>query len=302
MKSVAVELEKRGYQVARNLSLARYTTMRVGCTSELVVYPRSAEELAAVLGLLEGMEVPWTVLGGGSNVIIGPELDGVVVSTKRLKRVRVLDGARLEAEAGAVLGQALNLALAGDLRGLEFAAGIPGSVGGGVVMNAGANGRELKDVIECVWVWHGGREVVLTADEIGFEYRKAHLPPGSVVTRARLRLTRGDGARGRAVVRELLKRRAATQPVEKANSGCVFKNPPDIPAGMLLEQLGFKGVRRGGAAFSTVHANFIINLGGATFGDVVALIREARRIAYEKRGIVLETEVKLLGAGGVEVS
>lgn len=295
MLRIKSALEKHGFMLSAGLPMNRYTTMRIGPEAELVVFPRSSEELVEVLKILNDLEAKWMVLGGGSNVIIGSKLDGVVISTKRMKKVLFEEGAGVMVEAGAVLGQVIKMCLCADLIGLEFAAGIPGTMGGGVVMNAGANGGEMKDVIECVWIWHEGRELKLTRDEVGFGYRRSMLPPGSVVTKTRLRLRRGSGRDAGVRVREYLRRRASTQPIETANSGCVFKNPPEIPAGRLLEELGFKGYRIGNACFSNVHANFIVNLGGAEFNDVVRLIEEAKRAAFERRGIILETEVKILG-------
>lgn len=296
MKGIIGELEKIGCPHWRGFPMKRYTTMRLGGAAELIIYPRDSRELVTVLNLLRQREVEWTALGGGSNVIIGPRLGGVVVSTKRLKGMRLYEGGRVEMEAGAILGQVLRKCLKDGLIGLEFAAGIPGTVGGAVVMNAGANGGELKDVIECVWVWHEGREIVLTPEEIGFQYRRSHFPEGSVISRARVKLSHGDGEAGAKRVREFLRKRAETQPVDSSNSGCVFKNPPQIPAGRLLDELGLKGYRIGGASFSTLHANFIVNSGEATIEDVLELIELAKRASYTKRGIVLETEVKILGA------
>jgi UDP-N-acetylmuramate dehydrogenase len=295
MLRVKSELEKKGVLLSTGFPMSHYTTMRMGPQAELVVFPRSSGELISVLEILNALEAKWIVLGGGSNVILGSNLDGVVISTKKMKGVLFEGNAGVVVEAGAVLGQVIKMCLSADLIGLEFAAGIPGTVGGGVIMNAGANGGEMRDVIECVWIWHEGRETELSRDEVGFGYRKSMLPPGSVVTKTRLRLRYGSGRDAGARVRQYLRRRASTQPIETANSGCVFKNPPEIPAGRLLEELGFKGYRIGNACFSHVHANFIVNLGGAEFSDVIRLIEEAKRAAFDRRGILLETEVKILG-------
>jgi len=296
MDDITRELDKMGCDYSRGFSMDRYTTMRVGGSTELVVYPGNAPQLVEVLTLLTEKGIDWTILGSGSNSIIGPDLKGAVVSTKRLKGIQIGEDGGIEVEAGASLGQTIKKCLKANLVGLEFAAGIPGTVGGALVMNAGANGGEMKDVTERVWVWHEGEEVALSPEEIGFQYRKSGFPEGSVITRALLRLSIGDGKAGEKRVKEYLKRRAATQPVESANSGCVFKNPPEMPAGKLLDELGLKGFRIGAASFSTLHANFIVNAGGARIEDVLELIKIAKERALEERGIVLETELKIIGA------
>ncbi|MEE9252130.1 MAG: UDP-N-acetylmuramate dehydrogenase [Thermodesulfobacteriota bacterium] len=295
MKSLIEAFESSGFKYETGFSMNRYTSMKVGGSAEVIVYPRNSSELIDILNLLRSHEVKWMVLGSGSNVIAGDKINGVVVSTKNMKRVDILDGGRVEAESGATLGQVLNLTLKAGLLGLEFATGIPGTIGGGVIMNAGANGGELCDVVERVWVWHEGKEIPINKDEIGFEYRGSHFPTGSVVTRIRLALKPGDTSLSKEAVKLYLKKRNKTQPVEIANSGSVFKNPKEMPAGKLLDDLGLKGYRIGTAKFSERHANFIVNMGGAKPGDVLKLIDFAKNTVYKKTGIVLENEVKIIG-------
>lgn len=278
--------------------MRNYLYLKVGGEAERLAYPRTMESLLALLSRLhaEGRKV--TVLGAGSNTIITERgMDGVVVSTKRLRGVR-FDGTAVEAECGAMLSSIMNNSIKRGLTGFEFAAGIPGTVGGSVYMNAGANGGEIKDAVREVYVWLGGEERKFERKEIDFEYRKSNLPPGSVVTRAVFELSRGDARRSERNVREYLSYRNRTQPVRMANTGSVFKNPPGESAGRLLESLGFKGMRVGGAKFSELHANFIVNFNRARADDVIELIERAKKAALEKSSVRLEAEVEIMGREG----
>ena len=285
--------EYPGCDTASGFPMSSYTSIRVGGRAGLVVFPRTPEALAGALSALSARGEPFAVLGGGTNTIVrdeGPPC--AVVSTSRLKGFQISPGGSVFALAGAPLAAVMNGAARLGLGGLEFAAGIPGTVGGAVCMNAGTDGGEVCDVLESVTVWTGGREREMGARELRPRYRDGGVPPGATVLSARLRLAAGnDPARLRAAIRERLASRKATQPVCEANTGSVFKNPRLIPAGRLLEELGMKSVSEGGASFSEVHANFIVNKGGATAADVLKLIDAARRRALAERGITLETEV-----------
>jgi UDP-N-acetylmuramate dehydrogenase len=293
---VIEEFERIGCEYRRDFPMNRYTSLRVGGIANLIVYPKNYLELIKVLDLLSSIGFQWTPLGGGSNTIVNDGgIKGAVVSTEKMRRIEILENRRILAEAGAVIGSVLNFSLRARLSGFEFAAGIPGTVGGGVVMNAGANGGEIKEVLESVWIWLNGREKVLSRDEIKFEYRKSHLPQGSVITRMIFSLGAGNGKESEKMVKEYMDKRGKTQPIKTSNCGSVFKNPPEIPAGKLLDELGFKGFQVGKATFSEIHANFIVNLGGAKATDVLRLIQVAKEQAFLKRGILLETEVGIIG-------
>lgn len=292
------EFEKIGCEYRRNFPMNRYTSMRVGGITDLIAYPKNCLELIKVLDLLSSFGFQWTPLGGGSNTIVNDEgIKGAVVSTEKMRGVEVLENGKVLAEAGAVMGSVLNVSLRAELAGFEFAVGIPGTVGGGIIMNAGANGGEIKDVVDRVWIWLNGKETVLSRDEIKFEYRKSHLPQGSVVTRAMFNLRAGNRKRSEKIVKEYLDKRSKTQPIKTSNCGSVFKNPPEIAAGKLLDELGFKGFQIGKARFSEIHANFIVNSGGAKAADVLKLIEVAKEEAFLKRGVLLETEVRIIGEG-----
>jgi len=289
------DIEKTGCEYLVDFPMKRYTSMRVGGTADTVVYPRASTELIKVLNLLRSLNVSRIVLGGGTNLVVRDSgIRDVVVSTKRMRRVELLKGNKVYAEAGAVLGSVLNFTLGAELGGLEFAAGIPGTVGGGIIMNAGANGGEMKDVVEEVHVWLDGEEVCLRGDEIKFEYRRSRLPERAIVIGVKIALRPG-GREGKKLVRAYLSKRWRTQPVEVPSAGCMFKNPKEIPAGRLLDELGFKGFQIGGAKFSEMHANYIVNSGGATALDIIDLVDIAKREVLLRRGMELDMEVKIIG-------
>lgn len=296
MNALILEIENIGCVVSRQYPMKKYTWLRVGGLADLVVQPNNSREFLEVLNLLSLSNIPWVVLGEGSNTIVYDEgISGVVISTKKLKKIEIIDGTKVLAESGTILGTILNKTIKAGLTGFEFAAGIPGTVGGGIFMNAGANNGEIKDVVDTVWVWLEGEEIALSRSEIKFEYRKSHLPQGSVITKALFKLEQGNSSESERNVKNYMTKRNSTQPVKMANTGSIFKNPPDIAAGQLIEELGLKGYGIGGAKFSDLHANFIVNSGNATARDVLELIETAKREALLKRGIKLETEVRVIG-------
>lgn len=295
MNEIVRELDRIGCEYYRKYFMKRLTSLRVGGPADLIVYPRTLDELLIILNVLSYYDTKWIVLGGGSNTIIADAgFRGVVIVTKRLKKITLLDDGGVLAETGAVMGTILNTTIRAGLTGFEFAAGIPGTIGGGVFMNAGANGGEIKEVVDKVWIWENGKEYVLSRDDLGFEYRKSNIRKGSVVTKALFKLGQGNKDFSQKLVKEFLDKRSRTQPIKTSNTGSIFKNPPEIPAGKLLDELGFKGVTVGGAKFSEIHANFIINSGHATTTDVLTLIKIAREEAHLKTGINLETEVRIV--------
>ncbi len=294
--TLASKFEKIGCEVKSKYPMDKYTWLRVGGEADLLVTPANATQFKEALDILHSSKINWVVLGEGSNTIVYDRgITGVVLSTKKLKKIEILEDQKVTAETGVILGTILNKTVKEGLTGFEFAAGIPGTVGGGVFMNAGANEGEIKDVIDRVWVWHDGREIELLRKDIKFEYRKAHLPPRSVVLKAKFALKSGNKAQSERNVKQYMEKRNETQPITMTNTGSIFKNPPDIAAGRLLEELGLKGYGIGGAKFSDLHANFIVNCGGASAQDVLDLIETAKKEALSKRDIKLETEVRVVG-------
>jgi UDP-N-acetylmuramate dehydrogenase len=283
--------------VRRDAPLARHVAFRIGGPADLLVIPRSLAELGAAMTVLWGDGIQPVILGQGSNVVIGDRgIRGVVVKIGKGVDHITMDDARVVAEAGAGLpGLALRTARRG-LTGLEFAAGIPASVGGAVVMNAGAHGHAMMEVVEQVLVLTPDGDRMLDHQALAFDYRSSILQHHPwVVASVSLRLQPGDPPELRARLETWLAHRGATQPIGPPSSGCIFRNPSGDHAGRLIELAGAKGLSVGGARVSDLHANYIINTGGATAADVLQLAEQVRGRVQDTRGIRLELEVKLLG-------
>ncbi len=297
MKDLKSIIEEKNIEFVETFPMNKYTTLKVGGEAKIVVYPSSHKELIELLDTLYNLDEEFVVLGAGSNTIIKDKgISKVIVSTKKLRHFTFDKASGIViADCGALLSTIMHQTTKAGFSGFEFAAGIPGTIGGGIYMNAGANGGEIKDVIDKIWVWDHGRLDQYYRDEIKFEYRKTHLPPNSVVTRASFKLKKADPTHLEKKIKSYLKKRNETQPVNQANTGSIFKNPPQIPAGKLIEELGLKGYKQGEAMFSSLHANFIVNTGNAKAADVIKLIELASKYAYEKKRINLETEVIIMG-------
>ncbi|MGQ0571510.1 MAG: UDP-N-acetylmuramate dehydrogenase [Armatimonadota bacterium] len=283
--------------VRRAVPLAQHVQFRIGGSADLLVIPRSLADLQAVVEVLSAEGIRPVVLGQGSNVLIGDRgIRGVVVKIgKGIDRVTT-EGTVVVAESGTGLpALALRAAKAG-LTGLEFAAGIPASVGGAVVMNAGAHGHAMDEVVEAVSVITPTGPERLGHDALGFGYRTTVLQGQPwVVTSVTLALQPEDPAVIRGRLDAWLAHRGATQPIGPPSSGCIFRNPPGDHAGRLIDLAECKGLVTGGARVSTVHANYIVNEGGSTASDVLTLAERVRHRVAERTGITLEMEVKLLG-------
>jgi UDP-N-acetylmuramate dehydrogenase len=290
-----------GLEVKIAEPLARYTSMKIGGPADFFIDVRTEDALKRLLPLLARHDTAFVLLGNGSNVLVSDRgVRGAVVHLAGgFKTVEWREqGADVRADAGAAYAvmQLVREAARRGYSGIEFAEGIPGSVGGAVVMNAGAYGCEFEKIIEHVTgVTREGALLHLNRSEIAFSYRDAHLPPGMVVTAARLKLTKGEAARTSSNIRDLIARRKSSQPAGYPNSGSMFRNPPGDFAGRLIEAAGLKGRRLGQSQISERHANFIVNLGGASADDVRRLM-EIARVEVERRfGIALMPEVRLVG-------
>ncbi len=287
--------------VEQNVGLDRYTTIGTGGPARLFARPQSLEELQVLLEDAAVQGVAVVPLGLGSNLLVADGgVDALVLRLSgALAAVRV-EGTQLVVGGGATNATCLHHARRAGLGGLEFAAAIPGTVGGGVRMNAGAYGGAFADVLVEATLASAEGVRTLTAAELELGYRRSALAAGEVVTAARLELRPSDPAALKAAAAELLAWRKASQPTNRRTFGSVFKNPATGPgAGALIEQAGLKGYRNGGACISPRHANFIENTGEATTADVLALMVEARRRVHEQFGVTLEHEVRLLG--GIEL-
>jgi len=280
-----------------NVPLARYTTIGTGGPARWFARPATIDELQDVLRWARDRDVPVETVGLGSNVLAHDDgVDALVLKLDGDLTVAEVRGDVLVAGGGAPNAVALHRARAAGLGGFEFAAAIPGTAGGGVRMNAGAYGREWKDVLIDAVVVDADYVRTLTAAELGLSYRHSALRPGEVVAQVRFRLepSSSDAVKVRAA--ELLAQRKASQPTNKRTFGSVFKNPAgERGAGRMIEECGLKGHGIGGAVISPRHANFIENAGGATSADCLALMAEARRRVHERFGVVLQHEVQFLG-------
>jgi UDP-N-acetylmuramate dehydrogenase len=280
-----------------HVPLARHTTLGVGGPARWFARPGSVGELAALLRWARDHAAAVETIGLGSNLLVHDEgVEALVLRLAGELAAVHVDGDVLVAGGGAANAVCLHRARGAGLGGLEFAAAIPGTAGGGVSMNAGAYGRDWRDVLIDATVVDARGPRTRTVEELDLSYRHSGLAPGEVVARVRFGLVRRDPEEIKATVAELLARRKATQPTNKRTFGSVFKNPPGAAgAGRLIEECGLKGHRIGGALFSPRHANFIENAGGATAADALALMAEARRRVHERTGIALEHEVRFLG-------
>ena len=280
-----------------NVALARHTTIGTGGPARWFTRPESIDALRDALVWARGGEVAVETIGLGSNVLAHDDgVEALVVKLAGALAQVEVEGDVLVAGGGAANAVCLHRARAAGLGGFEFASAIPGTVGGGVRMNAGAYGREFRDVlVEAVVVDHTGVRT-LEAAQLDLAYRHSNLAPGAVVAQVRLRLQPSSTEAVKALTAELLTQRKATQPTNKRTFGSVFKNPAGSPgAGRMIEECGLKGYAIGGAAISPRHANFIENTGGATSAQCLELMAEARRRVHERFGYLLEHEVRFLG-------
>lgn len=280
------------------VALSRYTTLGTGGPARWFDTPESEEALVDRLAWADREGVAVAVVGLGSNLLVADDgFPGLVLKLAGdLAKAEAADG-RLVAGGGATLAVCLHRARTAELGELEFACAIPGTVGGGVWMNAGAYGSDIAQVLDSALVAEAGGTRWLTPDELGLRYRSSGLRHGQVVARAEFRLEPRPADEIKATVAEMQARRKAAQPTNKRTFGSVFKNPDhELTAGRMLEACGLRGFRIGGAQISPKHANFIENADSARSADAIALVAEARRRAREQFGVVLHPEVQLLGA------
>jgi UDP-N-acetylmuramate dehydrogenase len=298
MKALETELRARfGERVRASMPLAELTSFRIGGPADLFVNVEDETELMHAKAAAYRAGVPCFCLGAGTNLLVSDRgMRGLVVRLGDGFGKIKIDDTKVVAGAAAAFGALVQAVVDRGLEGLEFGEGIPGTVGGGLVMNAGAFGGEIAKVVTLVHgVTEAGEALALTKDDVKFAYRRTDLPSHFIITRVDFELAHGDRERLTSRVAELKAKRASRQPRGVPNAGSIFKNPPGNFAGKLLEGAGLKGTRLGGAAFSDQHANFIVNLGGAQAAEVRALIDMARNKVKEQSGVLLEPEVRLVG-------
>ncbi len=295
---ISGEAAKMGCSAEKNAVLKNYTTFRIGGKCSLLVKLNSEESFLKLVPLAEQLKVPYYIFGKGSNLIVDSDgLNGVVfVVGKDFSGISLKNDNILTCMAGAALSQICISALENSLSGLEFAYGIPGTLGGAVFMNAGAYGGEMKDVILSVKAMDKqGNIKEYSADELGFSYRRSRFTDsGEIILSADIRLEKGDPAAIKEKMDKLMEQRRSKQPLEFPSAGSTFKRPEGSYASLLIEQCGLKGVHVGDAEVSTKHSGFIINKGNASFSQLMELIRIVKDTVKEKTGYVLECEPRII--------
>ena len=280
-----------------NEPMSKHTSFRIGGGAEVMAFPRTKDELASLLKVSALLDCKYAILGAGTNVL-APDagISGLVICLKDcLDGMELLEGNRIRVMAGVTMTRAAMFAANRNLGGMEFAHGIPGTVGGGVYMNAGAYGGEICQICECVEVMDlAGTITVKSCEQMQFSYRHSVLEEeGGIVISATFRLEPKPGEEVKANMKELQAKRSASQPLDLPSAGSAFKRPVGGYAAALIDQAGMKGYQVGGAAISTKHAGFAVNLGGATAEDVKNLLKQVSDKVFENSGIRIEPEIRI---------
>lgn len=286
-----------GVELCFDEPMAKHTSFRIGGPAEVMAFPNRAEQLSALLRAAEILQIKPSILGAGTNVLAPDNgLPGLCICMKdAMDGMQLLDGSRIRVMAGVTMTRAAVFAANNGLSGMEFAHGIPGSVGGGVYMNAGAYGGEIRDICQNVDVMDmRGNLRTLTNEQMRFSYRHSLLEEeGGIVVSAVFQLEPKDPDEIKARMKELQGKRSASQPLDLPSAGSAFKRPVGGYAAALIDKSNLKGFAVGGAAISTKHAGFAVNMGGATAEDVKSLLQQVSDIVYEDSGIRLEPEVRI---------
>jgi UDP-N-acetylmuramate dehydrogenase len=282
-------------KISLNEKLAPYTTFRIGGVADYYVEPADASDILNIIKYLKKKDVPYYVMGNGSNVLISDEgIRGVVINLESGFGYLKHEEGKIIAGAGAKIARFVDFCIQNNYAGVEMLAGIPATVGGALVMNAGAYGGEMSTYTDSVQVIKNDVIKRLSKEECGFVYRNSGLK-NTIILEAVFQLPHGEKEEISKIRKELLVKRSASQPVEMPSAGCIFKNPAGNYAAKLIENCGLKGVSAGGAMVSPKHANFIVNYDNATAHDVIELIKLVRLAVHEKSGLDLDLEVKLIG-------
>lgn len=284
--------------VAFNEPMSSHTTFRIGGPADVFIEAESAEEIRRVIEYCKNNSIPYMVMGNGSNMLVGDGgIRGVVIQVGRRMSSIVTDGERITAGAGALMSAVASAALRAELSGFETLSGIPGTIGGGIYMNAGAYGGELKDVIESVtYIDESGDILTAENKELDLSYRHSMFETRRcVILSCVIKLKKGSGAKIKSEMQDYNKRRSDKQPISMPSAGSTFKRPEGYFAGKLIQDSGLVGCAVGGAQVSEKHAGFIVNKGGATAADVLALIKLVQDTVEKKFGVHLEPEVRLIG-------
>ena len=295
MKDFFTEVEKNSIgKIEKEVFLSKYTTYKVGGLALGVIYPKNVEKLVLLIKLLKKYKLKYKVIGNGSNLLFSDKkYNGIIIKLSNLDDIEI-KGSKIVVGAGYQLMKLSSLATKHSLTGLEFASGIPGTVGGAVFMNAGAYKSDMGYIVKEVKVLTPQNEIIsLTNSELNFHYRTSFLQkhPKYICLEATIKLKKGKKSAIEQVIKDRRKRRLETQPLQYPSAGSVFRNPsPENPAGKIIEELGLKGTSKGGAEVSIKHANFIINKGGASATDIKELIMYVQKRVKDSNGIDLKVE------------
>lgn len=284
-------------EIKKNEPMKNHTSFKIGGPADEFCEVTSEEEIKRLIDYASEKGVPYTVMGNGSNLLVADGgIRGLVIKIARGFDEISVGGEKITAQSGALLSRIASAAYRNSLTGLEFASGIPGTLGGGIYMNAGAYGGELKDVIESVTYLDNGEIITKTADMLEFGYRKSSFTDKDyIILSAKLKLKKGNPDEIKEKTDDYRQRRTSKQPLDMPSAGSTFKRPEGYFAGKLIEDSGLKGFKIGGAQVSEKHSGFVVNAGGATAADVKALIEHIQKTVKEKFGVEMKTEVKMLG-------
>ena len=283
------DISKLNIEFYRNFELSKYCTWRSGCLADYIFYPKNLNDLYKLINLKK----KFYIVGNGSNTLFLNLKDTILISTKKMNSIE-FDGEYVMAECGTALNVVMNKSLDKGLLGLEFLTGIPGTVGGALITNAGANGGEISDVLVSVFFIKNGKEIEVKKEEIEFKYRTSSIKRNEIITKAKFLLKKGDPDKARVQIKEYLNYRNNTQPVRWPSAGSVFKNPLPNYAGLIIENLGLKGLSVGDAQVSNVHSNYIINKNNASPENILSLINMVKDKVLIDTGIKLENEIRII--------
>lgn len=296
---IALFAENLGAEVIKDAPMKKYTSFKCGGNASFLIIPDSADSLKSIIEFCHLKKVTPLIIGNGTNLLVTDNgISGVVIKIgSKISKIELFDETTLYCEAGASLKSICMFALENELSGLEFAYGIPGTLGGAVYMNAGAYGGEMKDVLySCTHIDNSGNFGEISKENLNLGYRRsAYTDNGFTVISAIMKLNKADKKEIKAAMDNKLQRRKDKQPLEYGSAGSTFKRPEGYFAGALIENCGLKGYTVGGAQVSEKHAGFVINKNNATSTDVINLIKDVQKIVYDKHGVMLETEVKIIG-------
>lgn len=305
-ETIKNELKALVENIEFDVPMRTKTSLRVGGPADVLAAPSNTAELQRLIRYIREKGLPFFILGRGTNLLVlDGGIRGTVIDLKGFNTLEVREGGVIYSGAGVPLPKLVYFAMENSLAGFEFAAGIPGSVGGAIVMNAGTTEGEIKDVVESVALMGAGGDIIeIKKEALPFSYRNLRLAKGAVVLGAAFKMRAGDKEAIKERVSSLLQARKAKQPLDLPNAGCIFKNPASGSAGRIIDEVGLKGLQFGGAKVSELHANFIVNNGNATAKDILSLVDDVMEKVYEKKGIALEPEIKIVGemeTGGVRI-